>query len=70
MSQDQSSPPTVGRRQMTEVSLASNLDVRYWMQTLGISRAQLEDAVRATGPRVENVMNYLHIPERRTTPDR
>jgi hypothetical protein len=54
---------------MTEVSLASNLDVRYWMQTLGISRAQLEDAVRAIGPRVDNVRTYLHIPERRTTPD-
>lgn len=53
------------RRQMTEVSLASNFEVRYWMQALGVTRSQLERAVQAVGIRVECVMDYLSVPERR-----
>ena len=53
------------RRQMTDISLATNLDARYWMQVLGVSRMQLADAVQAVGTRVENVAEYLQLPGRR-----
>ena len=52
-------------REMTDVSLASNFEARYWMQALGVTRCQLEDAVRVVGTKVESVMGYLRVPERR-----
>lgn len=56
-------------RQMTDVSLRSNLESRYWTQALGVSRVQLEEAVLAVGTKVEHVMNYLGVPERRKSED-
>jgi hypothetical protein len=53
------------RREMTEVSLASNFEARYWMQALGVTRRQLDDAVGVVGTQVEAVMGYLRVPERR-----
>ena len=53
------------RRQMTAISLATNLDARYWMQVLGVSRMQLADAVQAVGTEVEKVAEYLQLPDRR-----
>ena len=52
-------------RQMTVISLATNLDARYWMQVLGVSRMQLTDAVQAVGTEVAKVAEYLRLPERR-----
>jgi hypothetical protein len=52
-------------RQMTVVSLATNLDARYWMQVLGVSRMQLTDAVQAVGADVDKITEYLRLPERR-----
>lgn len=65
MKAHQTHPAGPPRRQMTDVSLSSNLDVRYWMQALEVTRAQLEDAVDAVGTQVEAVMAYLRVPERR-----
>jgi hypothetical protein len=53
------------RRQLTDIILATNLDARYWMQVLGVSRMQLADAVQAVGTQVEKVAEYLQLPERR-----
>lgn len=64
-------PPSVpSRRQLTDVSLASNFEVRYWMQALGVTRFQLEQAVLAVGTRVEAIMDYLSVPERRRLDER
>lgn len=52
-------------RQMTDVSLRSNLESRYWTQALGVNRVQLEDAVAAVGTNVELVMRHLGLRERR-----
>lgn len=54
-----------GRRQLTHVSLATNFDTRYWMQTLGVTRAQLEQAVLNVGTQVAEVMDFLSVPDRR-----
>ncbi len=53
------------RTQMNAISLATNLDARYWMQVLGVSRMQLADAVQAVGTEVEEVAKYLQLLERR-----
>jgi hypothetical protein len=53
------------RRQMTDVSLTSNFEARYWMQALGVTRRQLEQAVSAVGTQVDLVMRHLSVPERR-----
>ena len=53
------------RRQMTAISLETNLGTRYWMQVLGVSRMQLADAVQAVGTEVDKVAEYLQLPERR-----
>ncbi len=53
------------RRQMTDVCLSTNFDARYWMQALGVTRFQLEEAVKAVGTPVAAVMDYLSVPERR-----
>ena len=53
------------RRQLTDVSLDSNFETRYWMQVLGVTRYQLQQAVEAVGTRVDFVMDYLSVPERR-----
>ena len=53
------------RRQMNNISLSSNFEARYWMQALGVTRWQLDEAVRAVGTHVESVMDYLSVPERR-----
>ena len=58
------------RRQMTDVSLASNFEARYWMQALGVTRIQLEGAVKVVGTQVELVMDYLSVPERRSVEER
>ena len=58
------------RRQMTDVSLESNFEVRYWMQALGVTRFQLLQAVAAAGTRVEAVIDYLSVPERRICAER
>jgi len=50
---------------MTAISMATNLDARYWMQVLGVSRMQLTDAVQAVGTEVEKVAEYLRLPDRR-----
>ena len=50
---------------MSDVSLSSNFETRYWMQVLGVPRHQLEHAVRMVGTRVEAVMDILSVPERR-----
>jgi hypothetical protein len=60
--QKQSGP---ARRQMNNISLASNFEARYWMQALGVTRGQLQEAVQAVGTQVELVMEYLNVPERR-----
>lgn len=53
------------RQQPKDVSLSTNLAARYWMQTLGVSRARLENAVEMVGTRVEAVIAYLNQPETR-----
>ncbi len=53
------------RRQRNNISLATNFEARYWMQALGVTRYRLEEVVAAVGSRVELVMDYLSVPERR-----
>jgi hypothetical protein len=46
------------------VRLDCNLDERYWMQTLGVSRKQLREAIAAVGMRVDAVTSYLDVAAR------
>jgi hypothetical protein len=42
------------------IALGEEYEVRYWTQKLGVSREQLEEAVRAVGNSADAVEEHLH----------
>lgn len=52
-----------GAQDRSRINLSEDYEVRYWTDKFGVSKAQLEDAVRAVGSSVEAVEAEL----RRTT---
>jgi len=50
----------VGGQDRARINLGEDYEVRDWMEALGVSREQLEQAVRAVGDRAEDVREYLN----------
>lgn len=48
-----------GPQDRTRVNLHEDYEVRYWTDKLGISKSQLEDAVRKVGPSAKAVEEEL-----------
>ena len=46
-------------RDRNEIALGEDYEVRYWTTELGISREELEQAVRAVGHSAEKVRAYV-----------
>jgi hypothetical protein len=49
----------VPRRQDDLISLKKDYEVRYWTQALGISKAELMEAVKTVGHSARRVRAYL-----------
>lgn len=41
------------------INMSEDYEVRYWTQALGVTEAQLRDAVKAVGDRAEAVRRHL-----------
>lgn len=48
-----------GSQDRTRIALGEEHEVRYWTQKLGVSREQLEEAVRAVGNSADKVEEHL-----------
>jgi hypothetical protein len=48
-----------GPRDRNRVNTSEDYEVRYWCQAFGCTEAKLKEAVRAVGPMVDDVRNYL-----------
>lgn len=43
----------------SRINIMQTLEVTYWTETLGVTADQLKDAVKAVGPMVKDVKQYL-----------
>lgn len=48
-----------GQQDRSRINVHEDHEVRYWTETLGVSREQLENAVRDVGPGAEAVRRHL-----------
>jgi hypothetical protein len=55
MADDKKAPADLSR-----IVLDDEGSVRYWTQTLGVTRKQLEDAVAAVGDNADTVGEHFH----------
>ncbi len=47
------------RREMNRVSLKEDWEISWWTQRFGVSKEQLEEAVRKVGDSVEKIREYF-----------
>ena len=48
-----------GQQDRSRINVHEEWEVRYWTEALGVSREQLESAVRQVGPSVTAVREHL-----------
>jgi len=48
-----------GDRDRNRISMAEDYEVRYWTGRLGVSRAELEEAVKSVGNSADKVRQHL-----------
>lgn len=48
-----------GSQDRSRIALGEEYEVRYWTQKFGVSREQLEEAVRAVGNSADKVEEHL-----------
>lgn len=48
-----------GQQDRSRISMSQDHEVRYWTQTLGVSKEELERAVQAVGNSAEKVREHL-----------
>ncbi|MCE6991039.1 DUF3606 domain-containing protein [Dyadobacter sp. CY323] len=48
-----------GPADSSRINLSEDYEVSYWTDTLGVTRQELEEAVKAAGPSVEAVKKHL-----------
>ena len=49
----------VGSPDRDRINLSEDYEVRYWTNALGVSEAQLREAVQAAGPMADAVRRHL-----------
>lgn len=59
MSDDKSNRGPADR---SRINLSEDYEVAYWTKELRVTKAELEDAVRAVGSSAEKVRGYLRAP--------
>ena len=57
MSDDKSK---TGPADRTRINLSEDYEVRYWAETFGVSKLELQAAVEKVGPMVEDVRQFLN----------
>ncbi|UYY79560.1 DUF3606 domain-containing protein [Sphingomonas sp. R1] len=49
----------VGGQDRKRISLSEDYEVRDWMESFGVSKEKLVEAVKAVGDRADDVRDYL-----------
>lgn len=51
-----------GAQDRSRINVHEEWEVRYWTEALGVSKEQLEDAVKQVGPVADKVRDHLKRP--------